>query len=205
MPVLKAEYVLSAPDLTVCPDHGHPEICFSGRSNVGKSSLINALTRRKKLARTSNTPGKTRSLNFYLIDSRWYLVDMPGYGYAKLSKKERLRWGREMKRYLLERNSLELVVIVSDIRHSFSSLDEEFAYWLAQQQIPFCILQNKTDKVSKNKVLQQKQSLKKLLDSMNIEVPLFQVSAQQPESLDDFYLFIVDFIPIDQSAEKSSR
>ena len=182
----KAEYLLSAPDLDYCPPDNKPEICYAGRSNVGKSSIINAFTRRKRLAHTSNSPGKTRNLNYYLIDDSWYLVDLPGYGYAKISKKEQSRWGREMKRYLLERKTLELVVVIVDIRHKPSELDEEFMFWLAENGIPFCIILNKSDKISKNKIIQQKAAVSGLLDDMNIEVPIFTVSAQTPETIDDF-------------------
>jgi GTP-binding protein len=194
MRIVKAEYLLSAPDLGVCPEDGKPEICFAGRSNVGKSSVINALTRRKKLAHTSNSPGKTRSLNYYLIDDSWYLVDMPGYGYAKISKKEQARWGREMKRYLLERQTLQLVVVLLDIRHKPSSLDEEFLFWLGEHQIPFCIVLNKSDKISKNRASQQENAVARLLHEMNIEVPVFAVTANNPDSLDDFFHFAMDFV-----------
>ena len=194
MRIVKAEYLLSAPDLSVCPDDGKPEICFAGRSNVGKSSVINALTRRKKLAHTSNSPGKTRSLNYYTIDDLWYLVDMPGYGYAKISKKEQSRWGREMKRYLLERETLQLVVMLIDIRHKPSSLDEEFAYWLGEHQIPFCVILNKTDKISKNQATRQESAVIRLLREMNIDVPVFPVSAINPDSLDDFFRFAMEFV-----------
>ncbi|TVQ74840.1 MAG: YihA family ribosome biogenesis GTP-binding protein [Balneolaceae bacterium] len=194
MRIVKAEYLLSAPDLSVCPDDGKPEICFAGRSNVGKSSVINALTRRKKLAHTSNTPGKTRSLNYYLIDDLWYLVDLPGYGYAKISKKEQSRWGREMKRYLLERETLQLVVLLIDIRHKPSSLDEEFMFFLGEHQIPFCIVLNKSDKISKNQASRQESAVTRLLQEMNMEVPVFVVTANNPDSLDDFFHFAMDFV-----------
>ncbi|MDI6400800.1 ribosome biogenesis GTP-binding protein YihA/YsxC [Balneolaceae bacterium ANBcel3] len=194
MHIQQATYVLSAPDLEICPADERPEVCFAGRSNVGKSSVINALTRRKKLAHTSNSPGKTRSLNYYIIDDSWHLVDMPGYGYAKVSKKEQARWGKEMKRYLENREQLELVVVLLDIRHKPSSLDEEFIFWLGEHRIPFCILQNKTDKVSKNSAQKKYKELTALLNSFNIEVPVFQGSAGQPESMDDLLHFILDFV-----------
>ncbi|MEX0679773.1 MAG: ribosome biogenesis GTP-binding protein YihA/YsxC [Balneolales bacterium] len=194
MHITKAEYLLSAPDLSVCPADEKPEICFAGRSNVGKSSVINALVRRKKLAHTSNAPGKTRNLNYYLIDDTWYLVDLPGYGFAKISKKEQHRWGHEMKRYLTERASLRLVTLLLDIRHAPSTLDEEFIYWLGEHQIPFCILQNKTDKVSKNHVRQQSSAISKMLDEMNIEVPVFQISAIWPDTLDPYLAFVPEVL-----------
>ncbi len=194
MAITKAAYLLSAPDLSFCPDGNLPEICFAGRSNVGKSSVINALTRRKNLAHTSNTPGKTRSLNYYLIDDAWHLVDLPGYGYAKISKKEQSRWGREMKRYLLERNALQLVVVLLDVRHAPSALDEEFLFFLGENGIPFCIVQNKADKISKSRLMQQKANINQLLKEMNIDVPLFQSSAIIPETLDELLTFIGEYV-----------
>lgn len=194
MAIVNASYVLSAPDLSFCPADDKPEICFAGRSNVGKSSVINALTRRKKLAYTSNSPGKTRSLNYYLIDDFWYLVDMPGYGYAKISKKEQKRWGREMKRYLLNRSTLKLVVLLLDIRHKPSALDEDFIFWLGENRIPFCILLNKQDKISKNKAARQTALMHNILEEMNIDVPVFPVNATTPESLDPFLVFATDFL-----------
>ncbi len=194
MAITKAAYLLSAPDLSFCPDGNLPEICFAGRSNVGKSSVINALTRRKNLAHTSNTPGKTRSLNYYLIDDAWHLVDLPGYGYAKISKKEQSRWGREMKRYLLERNALQLVVVLLDVRHAPSTLDEEFLFFLGENGIPFCIVQNKADKISKSRLMQQKANINQLLKEMNIDVPLFQSSAIIPETLDELLTFIGEYV-----------
>lgn len=193
MSIAKAEYLLSAPDLSVCPDDNKPEICFAGRSNVGKSSVINALTRRKKLARTSNSPGKTRSLNYYLIDESWYLVDMPGYGFAKISRREHSRWGHEMKRYLLEREQLQLVVVLIDIRHKPSALDREFLLWLGKHRIPFCVILNKSDKVSNNAINRQKKVVKKVLEEMNIDVPVFQVSAIHPESMNELLTFIMEY------------
>ena len=201
MVIKKAEYILSAPNLSHCPEGKLPEVCFAGRSNVGKSSVINALTRRKKLAYTSNSPGKTQMLNYYCIDNRWYLVDMPGYGYAKISKKEQARWGKEMKKYLLGRPNLQLVTALLDIRHEPSSLDEEFLYWLGENRIPFSVILNKTDKISKSKQQQQKKKLELMLGEMNMEIPVFPVSAQVPESLDSFYAFMCEFIdwPISHS------
>lgn len=196
MHINKAEYVTSAPDITSCPEDDRTEICFAGRSNVGKSSLINALTRRKNLARTSNTPGKTRLLNYYLIDELWYLVDMPGYGYARISKKEQARWGKAMKDYLLKRDTLSLVVVLVDIRREPSALDEEFLFFLGEQRIPFCLVLNKADKISASMASRHKIAAEKLLMEMNIEVPVFRVSSIHPDSLNDFQQFLLERVTI---------
>lgn len=168
----KAHFVTGAPSLDVCPEAYYPEICLAGRSNVGKSSLINALVNHKGLARTSNTPGKTQQMNYYLVDDKAYLVDLPGFGYAKVSKKERERWGRDIREYLLERTTLRLVIHLVDIRHKPSKLDEEFFYWLGVNRLPFIVVLSKGDKISRNKRQQSKARVKRILDEMNIEVPI---------------------------------
>ncbi len=128
-----------------CPKPNKPEYAFIGRSNVGKSSLINMLTGRTALARVSHTPGKTQSLNFYLINEEWYLVDLPGYGYAQVSKTKRDNWGDMLRRYLQKRNSLQCVFLLIDSRISPQESDLEFANWLGANQIPFVFVFTKTD------------------------------------------------------------
>ena len=143
-----ATFITSAPQLEDCPPMILPEFCFAGRSNVGKSSLINALLKRKNLARTSNMPGKTQQMNYYKVGEAFYLVDLPGYGYAKVPKTERERWGKNIRVYLTERETLRLVLHVIDARHPPSALDEDFFYWLATEQIPFSVVLSKADKIS---------------------------------------------------------
>ncbi|MEX0995201.1 MAG: ribosome biogenesis GTP-binding protein YihA/YsxC [Balneolaceae bacterium] len=189
----KAEFIKSSPSLTECPEPDKPEICFAGRSNVGKSSLINKLVNRKNLARTSNTPGKTRHMNYYLIDERFYFVDLPGFGYAKVPKKEQERWAEEIRKYLLERPTLELVIHLVDSRHEPTHLDEEFFYWLGSNEIPFSVLLTKCDKISGNKVRQSHARLQKLLHEMNIEVPVFTCSAETGAGIDEVLSLIHDF------------
>ena len=168
----KAHFVTGAPSLDVCPEPFYPEICMAGRSNVGKSSLINAMVNHGGLARTSNTPGKTQEMNYYLVDDKTYLVDLPGFGYAKVSKKERERWGRDIRDYLLERPTLRLVLHLVDIRHEPSKLDKDFFYWLGVNRMPFIVVLTKADKISHNKQQQSKARVKRILDEMNIEVPM---------------------------------
>jgi|SRR5699024_3616764 len=173
----KAQFVTGAPTLDHCPEPYYPEICLAGRSNVGKSSLINSLMDHSGLARTSNTPGKTREMNYYLVDDKTYLVDLPGFGYAKVSKEERERWGRDIRDYLLERATVQLVVHLVDIRHKPSKLDEQFFYWLGSHRLPFIVVLTKADKLTYNKQKQSKARLRRILDEMNIEVPMIISSA----------------------------
>jgi len=189
----KAKFVKSAPSLDVCPQPHFPEICFAGRSNVGKSTLINALVNHKGLARTSNVPGKTQEINYYLVDDKVYLVDLPGFGYAQVSKKERERWGRDIRNYLLKRSTLRLVVHLVDIRHKPSKLDEEFFYWLGSNRLPFIVVLTKGDKISHNKRQQSRARLKRILDEMNIEVPIVISSAEKKLGIDEVKELISEF------------
>ena len=189
----KASFVTSAPSLSECPDPRHPEVCFAGRSNVGKSSLINSLLDHKGLARTSNTPGKTQQMNYYLVNDNTYFVDLPGFGYAKVPKKERERWGRDIRDYLLERPTLCLVIHLVDIRHKPSKLDEDFFYWLGSNQLPFCVVLTKSDKLSRNQQNQSKFRLKGILDEMNIEVPMIISSSKDDTGIKEIGNLISEF------------
>lgn len=197
MPFKKAEFVKSAPSLDVCPNPYFPEVCFAGRSNVGKSSLINALVDHEGLAYTSNVPGKTQEMNYYLVDDRMYLVDLPGFGYAKVSKKERERWGRDIRDYLLDRETLRLVIHLVDIRHKPSDLDEEFFYWLGTNRLPFIVVLTKGDKISHNKRQSSKARLKRILDEMNIEVPIIISSSEKGIGIGDVKEIILEFVGMD--------
>ena len=177
-----ATFVTGAPALKDCPPPTLPEFCFAGRSNVGKSSLINRLTNKKKLARTSNTPGKTQQMNYYLIDDRIYIVDLPGFGFAQAPKRERERWGRDIQTYLLQRETLRLIFHLVDIRHEPTALDRDFFYWMASNEIPFAVLLSKADKVSGNKRASARANLKKTLAAMNVDVPILVVSAESADA-----------------------
>lgn len=196
MEIKHAQFIKSAPSLEHCPNDSLLEICFAGRSNVGKSSLINALTNKRKLAKTSNTPGKTRELNYYLINNQFYLVDLPGYGFAKVSKSEKKIWGEHMQQYLLNRESLQLACIIVDSRHEPSNLDEDFMFWLAENELPFCVILSKADKLSKNQQQQSHARLRKLLQTMNIEVPIFLCSAETRTGLTEILELLEDFITV---------
>ncbi len=197
MEIRQAEFLLSATKLEECPQSDLPEICFAGRSNVGKSSLINYLTNRKKLARISNTPGKTQQLNYYVINSgEYHLVDLPGYGYAKVSMKERALWSKEIQRYLLERQNIKMIFQLVDCRHEPTEKDEEFMYWLAEHQRPFSVILTKMDKLSKNKQQQSLARLKRIHKEMNIEVPIIISSSETRTGREEILRLIEEFIYI---------
>jgi GTP-binding protein len=189
-----ATFVLSAPKLSVCPAETHPEVCFAGRSNVGKSSLINAVVGRKKLVKTSNVPGKTRAMNYFEIDEAWFLVDLPGYGYAKVSKTERDRWDRESKNYYLNRGSLRLIILVVDSRHQLTELDAEMALWLAENQRPFAVILSKSDKLTKNQQSASLAKTQRILRNMNMDVPVLLCSSETGAGIDPVRSLIADFI-----------
>jgi GTP-binding protein len=150
MKVTQAEFIISAVGPDQYPDDALPEIALAGRSNVGKSSLINRMINRKNLARTSSQPGKTQCLNYYRINDLMYFVDFPGYGYAKVSKTQRQAWGKMIERYLLERDPLQLVLQVVDLRHPPSKDDIMMREWLIHYDIPTCVVMTKADKLPKS-------------------------------------------------------
>ena len=166
MQIRKAEYLISSPSLAQCPGADRPEYAFIGRSNVGKSSLINMVTGRKNLAKTSSTPGKTRLINHFTVedaDSRWYLVDLPGYGFAKVSIAERKRWEKMIREYLTKRETLGLVFVLIDSRHEPQSIDLEFVDRLGEWAVPFCLVFTKADKETQKTV---SQNVRRFLDAM---------------------------------------
>jgi GTP-binding protein len=152
MKITSAEFIKSAFDKKHWTTDGLPEIAFLGRSNVGKSSLINSLLQRKGLARTSNTPGRTQSINYYLINEEFYFVDLPGYGYAKVSKQMRADWGKMAGEYLSERGELVLLVHLIDARHKPTELDRQLHEWLVYHQKDHVAVATKADKLSNNKL-----------------------------------------------------
>lgn len=189
-----ARFITSAPALKDCPDESLPEFCFAGRSNVGKSSLLNKMTNKRKLARTSNTPGKTQQMNYYNIDETCYFVDLPGFGFAKVPEKERKRWGKDIQEYLKNRSTLRLILHLVDARHPPTALDEEFFFWMASNGMPFAVILTKSDKLSKNKLSQAVAHTRKVLGSMNIEVPLIPSSADSGSGIDEVQKLIRDFL-----------
>jgi GTP-binding protein len=163
MEIKEARFVVSNTDVKKCPPPNKPEYAFIGRSNVGKSSLINRLTNKKTLAKISGKPGKTRLINHYLINEEWYLVDLPGYGYAEVPKKERLKWEQFLKRYILQRENLYCLFVLVDSRHESQKPDLDFMEWLGISEVPFTIIFTKIDKLKPEEL---KTNLKKYEEKM---------------------------------------
>jgi GTP-binding protein len=191
MEIKKAEFTLSAPMESMCPKDNKPEYAFIGRSNVGKSSLINMLTNNKKLAKTSATPGKTLLINHFIINNEWYLVDLPGYGFAKRSKKEVARLEQMISGYILQREQLVNVFLLVDIRLEPQKIDLEFIQWLGDSSVPFAIVFTKADKLSASKATQQVEAYKKvLLETWEELPPIFVTSAEKRQGRDDLLDYI---------------
>ena len=165
--IQKAEIVMSAVSQKQYPKDQLPEIAVAGRSNVGKSSFINSLLSRKGLARTSSKPGKTRTINFFLIDDKFYLVDVPGYGYAKVSKQERNKWGQMMDEYFTQRESLQLTVLLVDARHDPSELDIQMYEFLKHYGLPVLVVATKCDKIKPSK---RPRHLKTIKEGLSLEL-----------------------------------
>ena len=189
MKIHTAELATSIGSIGQIPETGLPEIAFAGRSNVGKSSLLNRLLNRKNLARTSNTPGKTRTLNYYLINNAFYLVDLPGYGYAKRSRSERQAWGHLMDRYVQDRAPLRGFVQLIDARHDPTSNDLDMVAWLCQAPKPFVVVATKTDKLSGSKIKPRLDRTRQILNDLG-EVGLLPVSATTGRGRDALWAWI---------------
>jgi GTP-binding protein len=177
--VKKAEFVKSSPDYTLCPPTGLPEYAFIGRSNVGKSSLINMLTNRHKLAQVSSTPGKTVMINHFLINDEWYLVDLPGYGYAKTYKNKRNELKCMVSNYILKREQLTMLFVLVDGRHEPQKIDIDFINSLGESQTPFAIIITKADKLSKHTLNINIERFKNKLSEMWEELPAIFVESAE--------------------------
>jgi len=155
MEIKEARFLISNTDVEKCPKPNKPEYAFIGRSNVGKSSLINMLTRKKTLAKTSGSPGKTRLINHFIINDNWYLVDLPGYGYAKIAKSERKKWEKLIRNYILTRKNVYCLFVLIDSRHEPQKSDLEFMEWLGLSQVAFAIVFTKADKLKPDELKQK--------------------------------------------------
>lgn len=191
MEVKSAEFVISAPVVSMCPADTKPEYAFIGRSNVGKSSLINMLARNKKLAKTSATPGKTLLINHFIINKEWYLVDLPGYGFAKRSKKEITKLDQMIRGYILGREQLVNVFVLVDVRLEPQTIDLEFINWLGLSNIPFAIIFTKADKLTAAKVRANVTAYeKKMLDTWEEMPPYFITSSEKCQGRDEVLGYI---------------
>lgn len=191
MKIKSANFVISNTDIKKCPKPEKPEYAFIGRSNVGKSSLINMLTNRTKLAKTSGKPGKTRLINHFIINENWYLVDLPGYGYAKVSKKERNVWSGFIKDYILTRENLMSLFVLIDVRHEPQKNDLEFMENLGVNGVPFVIIFTKSDKLKTKKLNENISFYKKQMAETWEEMPEYFISsAVDKKGKDDILNFI---------------
>ena len=179
MEILSAEFVISNTKVDKCPQGNLPEYAFIGRSNVGKSSLINMLTNNKKLAKTSATPGKTLLINHFLINNEWYLVDLPGYGYAKISKKEQEKLQQIISSYILCREQMTNLFVLVDSRHEPQKIDMEFIEWLGENGIPFSIVFTKADKSKPTKLKANIDAYLKALKEQWEELPPYFITSSE--------------------------
>ncbi|ANE47147.1 GTP-binding protein [Paenibacillus swuensis] len=189
MKVTQAEFTISAAGPKQYPEDALPEIALAGRSNVGKSSLINKMLQRKNLARTSSQPGKTQLLNYYRINEALYFVDFPGYGFAKVSKSLREQWGKMIEEYLKHREPLKLILHVIDLRHPPSKDDQAMYSWLKHYNLPVCIVTTKADKIPKTKWQKHLKIVKETLE-VDPRDPIIMFSSETGLGKDELWLHI---------------
>ena len=200
MKIVSAEFVMSNSDVAKCPANRLPEYAFIGRSNVGKSSLINMLMQRKNLAKTSGRPGKTQLINHFLINKNWYLVDLPGYGYARVSKTAKKTFQKFITAYFNKREQLVLGFVLIDCRHEPQQIDLDFMQWLGENQIPFAIVFTKADKLKPQPLKDNIEAYqKKLLETWESMPPYFITSASKDYGRDQL-LDYIDAIKNDLNA-----
>lgn len=205
MIVKSAEYVQSVTDWKKCPSPTLPEYAFIGRSNVGKSSLINMLVRNNKLAKTSSKPGKTQTINHFLINKDWYLVDLPGYGYANISKAMREKWQKMINDYLVCRENLQLVFVLVDSRLEPQKIDIDFINGLGESGVPFSIIFTKTDKLSASKVQGNVQRFKNKLMETWEELPFMLLTSSETGKGRDEVLQYIEEINTNYSSNKQFK
>jgi GTP-binding protein len=191
MIIREAKFVISSENVAKCPKPNKPEYAFIGRSNVGKSSLINMLTNNTKSAKTSGTPGKTRLINHFLINDEWYLVDLPGYGYARVSKTDKKKWEIFIRNYLTTRENLYCVFVLIDIRLEPQQIDLDFMEWVGENQIPFVIVFTKSDKLKESEIEPAIERYKHKMFEYWVELPhMFVTSAEKAMGRDELLGFI---------------
>ncbi len=192
MKIKDVKFIRGAANWKDLMEDGLPEVAFVGRSNVGKSSLINMLVGRRALARTSNTPGKTQEFNYYGINDKLYFVDLPGLGYAKVSKVQRAKWERFIKRYLAEREPLRLVIHLVDSRHDPTRHDLEIMAVMKEGRVPYLIALTKADKLSKNVQKKSIRNLNSTLSRIHLEVPTVLTSSKEKKGNQEIWQWIQD-------------
>ena len=191
MDIKKSEFVISSPTVGKCPADNKPEYAFIGRSNVGKSSLINMLCNHKGLAKTSATPGKTLLINHFIINNEWYLVDLPGYGFAKHSKTVQKKLEQMISSYILQRKQLVNVFVLIDVRHEQQKIDREFVDWLGESNVPFTIVFTKADKLTPGKAKQNAaQWLDRLKDRWETLPPYYITSSEKKQGREELLNYI---------------
>ena len=192
MDVKFAEFIMSNSDVAKCPKNRIPEYAFIGRSNVGKSSLINMLTSRKNLAKTSGRPGKTQLINHFLINKNWFLVDLPGYGYAKVSKSSKKTFQKFITQYFSLREQLVNAFVLVDIRHEPQNIDLEFMQWLGENGIPFSIIFTKADKLKPKAIINHVTNYQKTLLETWEDMPKYFVTSSSKNIGKDDVLDYID-------------
>ena len=191
MKIKTAEFVISNTNYKNCPTTSMPEYAFIGRSNVGKSSLINALVNKKQLAKTSGKPGKTQLINHFIINNSWFLVDLPGFGFAKISKQKRTEFQEMTTNYLINRKNLSCLFVLIDSRHKPQIIDQEFMQWLSIEKIPFVMIFTKTDKLAKIMLKKNIDNYKKEMLKEWEKLPeIFITSAEKKTGLSEILTFI---------------
>ncbi|WP_338357648.1 ribosome biogenesis GTP-binding protein YihA/YsxC [Yeosuana marina] len=188
MHIKSAEFIMSNSDVAKCPNNRMPEYAFIGRSNVGKSSLINMLTNKKSLAKTSGRPGKTQLINHFLINKNWYLVDLPGYGYAKVSKSAKKTFQKFITQYFALREQLVSAFVLVDIRHKPQTIDLEFMQWLGEHAIPFSIVFTKADKLKPKAIDNHVEAYKAILLETWEDIPNYFITSSSNEAGKDAVL-----------------
>ncbi|WP_027366167.1 ribosome biogenesis GTP-binding protein YihA/YsxC [Desulfotruncus alcoholivorax] len=195
MKITTADFETSAVKLEQCPAGDYPEVALAGRSNVGKSSLLNSLVNRKRLARTSNTPGRTQLINFFLINGSFYLVDLPGYGFAKVPARVKAEWGQMVEGYLSQRKQLRGVLQLVDVRHAPTADDLQMYNWLKYYGIPTAVVATKADKISRGRSVQNLAVIRKTI-SIREEDPLLLFSAVTGHGKDEVWKVIGEWVHI---------
>ena len=203
MKIKSAEFVVSNQDVTKCPNNNIPEYAFIGRSNVGKSSLINMLTERKSLAKTSGRPGKTQLINHFIINDNWYLVDLPGYGYARVSKSTKKVFQKFITAYFEKRTQLVSAFVLVDIRHEPQPIDLEFMQWLGENTIPFSIIFTKADKLKPKAIENHIEIYKNILLETWEDMPNYFVTSASKKIGRDSLLEYINSINIELNQSKS--